>query len=452
MNTETDSQSNRLGNSVISMFENVLCKKPCDLKTQGFIDAVKKGKWSKRITELRDLLASGKIEEYDKKKIFLPAVTVSGQFKNRREIISHSGLLQIDLDKLSNPHLIRNILGKDLHIYASFLSPSAEGVKALMSISPNQKNHHKSFESAEKYLKEKYNLLVDKSRKDLNGLCFVSFDPGLVVNESAVEIPLISNETNQDKVEFDVNGLQIKYGTTDWCRVFESAGLTLSRSGDRINVLCPWRDSHTKNIDQGSYLFKGSEGCWGWTCHHDHCQQRNMKDVALKLRSHVIEHSEKFIPNHMEKIGMRENENKPKEIVWPDPLPLPKNPDPPLKLDPIILPNPLSDFCRYSAFENETAPEAVAGFLLAALGMVTGTRIVINPDPLKPNWFEYPIRSVALVMDISSNKTAVFRTGLAPLEKIQASKNKNFNELIKQYEIDQKIFDKKEQGLSNLLK
>ena len=93
MNTETDSQSNRLGNSVISMFENVLCKKPCDLKTQGFIDAVKKGKWSKRITELRDLLASGKIEEYDKKKIFLPAVTVSGQFKNRREIISHSGLL-----------------------------------------------------------------------------------------------------------------------------------------------------------------------------------------------------------------------------------------------------------------------------------------------------------------------------------------------------------------------
>ena len=155
MNTETDSQSNRLGNSVISMFENVLCKKPWDLKSQEFIDAVKNGKWSKRITELRDLLASGKIEEYDKKKIFLPAVTVSGQFKNRREIISHSGLLQIDLDKLSEPHLIRNILGKDPHIYASFLSPSSEGVKALMSISPNQQNHHKNFESAEKYLKEK---------------------------------------------------------------------------------------------------------------------------------------------------------------------------------------------------------------------------------------------------------------------------------------------------------
>ncbi len=137
---------------------------------------------------------------------------------------------------------------------------------------------------------------------------------------------------------------------------------------------------------------------------------------------------------------------------WPDPLPLPKNLDPPLKLDPNILPNPLSDFCRYSAFENETAPEAEAGFLLSALGMVTGTRIVINPDPLKPNWFEYPIRSVALVMDISSNKTAIFRTGLAPLEKIQISINKNFNELIKQYEVDQKIFDKKEQGLSNLLK
>ena len=30
MNTETDFKSNRLGNSVISMFENVLCKNPCD--------------------------------------------------------------------------------------------------------------------------------------------------------------------------------------------------------------------------------------------------------------------------------------------------------------------------------------------------------------------------------------------------------------------------------------
>ena len=37
-----------------------------------------------------------------------------------------------------------------------------------------------------------------------------------------------------------------------------------------------------------------------------------MKDVSLKLRSHVIEHSEKFIPEHLEKNGMRENENKPK--------------------------------------------------------------------------------------------------------------------------------------------
>ena len=74
MNTDTDSQSNRLGNSVISFFENALCKKPCDLKSQEFIDAVKNGKWSKRITELRDLLASGKNDEYDKKKIFRPFV------------------------------------------------------------------------------------------------------------------------------------------------------------------------------------------------------------------------------------------------------------------------------------------------------------------------------------------------------------------------------------------
>ena len=107
---------------------------------------------------------------------------------------------------------------------------------------------------------------------------------------------------------------------------------------------------------------------------------------------------------------------------WVEPLPLPKSQPPPKTLDPEILPNPLSEFCRAAALENETAPEAVAGFLLAALGIITGTRLAIKPDPEKPSWFEYGVRSVALVMPVSSNKTAVFRSGLAPLEKIQISK------------------------------
>ena len=104
---------------------------------------------------------------------------------------------------------------------------------------------------------------------------------------------------------------------------------------------------------------------------------------------------------------------------WVEPLPLPKSQPPPKTLDPEILPNPLSEFCRAAALENETAPEAIAGFLLAALGIITGTRLAIKPDPEKPSWFEYGVRSVALVMPVSSNKTAVFRSGLAPLKKFR---------------------------------
>ena len=65
---------------------------------------------------------------------------------------------------------------------------------------------------------------------------------------------------------------------------------------------------------------------------------------------------------------------------------------------------------------------------MADLGIITGTRAAINPDPRKPTWLEYGVGSVALVMPVSSNKTAVFRSGLGPLERIQTKKDKLFRD------------------------
>ena len=265
---------------------------------------------------------------------------------------------------------------------------------------------------------------MDKSRKDVNGLCFISHDPDLVFSDSAVEIHVETKNKNVDEKCINEIDLKIKWGSTDWYQVFESAGLIRGAQENRVNVLCPWRDQHTKDKDNGSYLFLGSEGTWGWTCHHDHCQGRNLKHLAFELKDHVIKFSQGFIPDSTKRIKVEDTEENPESISWPPANPLPKNEDPPPQLDPEILPNPLSEFCRAAALENETAPEAVAGFLLAALGIITGTRLAIKPDPEKPSWFEYGVRSVALVMPVSSNKTAVFRSGLAPLEKIQKSKNK----------------------------
>ena len=49
---------------------------------------------------------------------------------------------------------------------------------------------------------------------------------------------------------------------------------------------------------------------------------------------------------------------------WPIPKQLPDAPPPPPQLDPDILPQPLADFAKAAALENEVSPEAVAAFLI----------------------------------------------------------------------------------------
>ena len=100
---------------------------------------------------------------------------------------------------------------------------------------------------------------------------------------------------------------------------------------------------------------------------------------------------------------------------------MPDAPPPPPPLDPEILPQPLADFAKAAALENEVSPEAVAAFLLSSIGAVTGSRFCIKPDSRKKNWYEFPIRSTALVMDVSQNKSGVFRAAIGPLERLQRS-------------------------------
>ena len=106
---------------------------------------------------------------------------------------------------------------------------------------------------------------------------------------------------------------------------------------------------------------------------------------------------------------------------WPEPLPLPKAPPPPPSLSPSILPEPLAEYSRVTALENEASPEAVAAFLLSSIGAVTGTRFCIRPDYRKMTWYEFPVRSAGLVMNVSENKSGVFKAGIGPLTHLQKS-------------------------------
>jgi len=123
----------------------------------------------------------------DKRKALkssLPVIVWGGQITTRtasvegREL-SRSGLICLDLDGVEDIPGTRFRLQNDPHMMAVWLSPSGDGLKALVPIAGTWEAHWQSLAS---YLMKVHGLTVDPSRKDVYGLCFVSHDPGLWVS------------------------------------------------------------------------------------------------------------------------------------------------------------------------------------------------------------------------------------------------------------------------------
>ena len=107
----------------------------------------------------------------------LPGVLFSGEFSQRgnEHIISHSGLLCLDIDHLEDGASLKLALASDDHVQACFVSPTGSGLKVLLRIAPDVTSHERSFLAAQKYFRERYSANVDNC-KDLARLCFVSHD------------------------------------------------------------------------------------------------------------------------------------------------------------------------------------------------------------------------------------------------------------------------------------
>ena len=155
---------------------------------------IKEGKWAKPIAQLRRLDYGSK--PYDAQKgqlacFMLSASTATGGHK-AIDIAEHTGLLQLDVDELGEDaaRSLRDQLGNDPHIYASWLSPGGKGVKAALRISASVEGHKRAFAAAENYLRERYAIQIDQQCKDTCRLCFVSHDPDLRINGRAILLPV----------------------------------------------------------------------------------------------------------------------------------------------------------------------------------------------------------------------------------------------------------------------
>lgn len=163
---------------------------------------IKTGKYRPGITYLRKSLAENKLEAYEKAKKSLPAFTPSGKFVGGRKmefLEAYSNFIILDIDKLSQTDLqnAKHKANQSEYTYASFISPSGNGLKILVKVNTTKEDHKETFLAIQKHYETLLNHEIDKSGKDITRLCFYSFDDNLYHNEAAKVFVSEAMQTSQ---------------------------------------------------------------------------------------------------------------------------------------------------------------------------------------------------------------------------------------------------------------
>jgi len=154
------------------------------------LEEIKTGKYKPGIVYLRKSLAENKTEAYNKAKKSLPAFTPSGKFIGGRKLEflgDYSSFIILDIDKLSAADLqnAKHLANQSEFTFASFISPSGNGLKILVKINSEKANHKEAFLLVQAHYEAILKLEIDKSGKDVTRLCFYSWDENLYLNENS---------------------------------------------------------------------------------------------------------------------------------------------------------------------------------------------------------------------------------------------------------------------------
>lgn len=114
-------------------------------------------------------------------------VTFSGTFSKREKasLKAYSGLLVLDFDDVDIDLTKRKLLNQtDFDVALLFVSPSGNGIKAVVPSTTTPNEHEQTFRMYQRYCKEELGLEVDESGKDVARACFICWDELAVYNQN----------------------------------------------------------------------------------------------------------------------------------------------------------------------------------------------------------------------------------------------------------------------------
>ena len=178
----------------VTIFQNVFQKdQPHHIQLGTALKRIQEGNSATTIDEVR----SGNKEA--KKK--LPVVLFSGEFSSRADeaLFEHSGFIVLDFDHI-DVQKSKAVLSTDDYVYSCWVSPSGDGLKALVRIT-NPERHRDHFRALVRYFYKQYSLEVDESGVNESRACFESYDPDIIVNTDAQKFGAFATERSEQAQE-----------------------------------------------------------------------------------------------------------------------------------------------------------------------------------------------------------------------------------------------------------
>lgn len=191
------------------------------------LERIRDGKSKKAIEKIRSAESSKEVSQLKGK---LPSVLFSGEFReavetksggisfrNDDSLTKHSGFVVLDFDHVEDPEKKREEVFENKYIVASWLSPSGEGVKALVSIKYPEL-HADYFERLLEIFPD-----LDSSGRNVSRVCYESYDPDILIRSSGYqqfnELPTPKKKQKLEpvKISWDVRKVQIPLNMIKFC-------------------------------------------------------------------------------------------------------------------------------------------------------------------------------------------------------------------------------------------
>ena len=169
----------------VSIFKNIKSIAPVkDTSVLKILESIRSSEYKNRIGQIRVETDKAKRNELKSK---MPYVTFCGTFTSRSNsnLKSHSGLACLDFDDVVNLDDLRKVINEDSFTFASFVSPSGDGLKVLVKIPQidNNNDYQDYYVELIKHYSKYHDL--DEGTKDLARACYLSFDEDVFISSDS---------------------------------------------------------------------------------------------------------------------------------------------------------------------------------------------------------------------------------------------------------------------------